>query len=185
MDIKEQIAAIGAIGYFHQKEMGDALMPIRASLRVLDVMAEAGLPVEQPELIITAWQNAQNSAGAEAKHVRFQEFIHLYSEWFLTHVGVSPRIDSRAGKAMNQLIDYLIRNCKAQNEDGAFAALTFILEHWGKLSPFIAKQTSVYQINKNIEEILTQLRNGNTKQERNASATASVRDRIRRNAKRG
>lgn len=167
------------MGYWHQADMGDAVPYIRASLRTLQELEAAGLPIDEPATIIAAWESAQKGAGNATKWPKYQEFMRVYMEWFQGRAGVKPHITPAAGKNLNILIGHLASQSKSKDEDGAMAAFQFILTHWERLSPFIQKQVSLPQIVKNIDEILTQLRNGNTKQERSAATTSAVRAGIR------
>lgn len=186
MNLPEQIAWLSAQAYWHQDE--PVIEEVRQSLKLLRTLLDE-LPVTDIEQLKEAYALYQKrGSGAEAalkqpsgevmKYKKYQSFVDLYFTFCKSYIGVEPRMDARQGKAMNLIIEYLVSNSKKKTEDGALAAWEFILKNWLSLTPYIRNQTTCAQVLKNIQEILTQLRNGNTKQDRAAKATSSIRERF-------
>ncbi len=92
----------------------------------------------------------------------YTQYIAIYSD-FCEARGMKPRISAAEGKAMKEIIRYLDQYTN-QDEDGAVNAWSYVFQHWSELSPFIGRQINLLQINKNIVEIINQLKNGYDKQ---------------------
>jgi hypothetical protein len=90
------------------------------------------------------------------------EYVTAYFQFYENRMGLKPKYGGGDGKAMNEIAKYL---CEVSTGNDGLAAWQYILKNWNKLTPFIANQVSVLQINKNINEILSQLKNGTTKAE--------------------
>jgi len=153
--IEEQIAWIGKVQYwFQDREEADMLGEIKKSLKRLQKLEQRG--------------------GYE----KYKDFIRVYDEFCKGFIGVGAKIDGVQGRAMKMIIKYLIQQSKDHSEEGALAAWEYILKNWTKLSDFIQTQTSLAQINKNLQEILTQLRHAGKKT--NQGAAHSVKQRVAR-----
>jgi hypothetical protein len=109
----------------------------------------------------------------------FQPFMDMYCKWHQQQVGVGARITPREGKALKLIISYLRENSKKKDDQGALDAWSFILLHWDKLSAFLQKQVSLSQINRNIPEIIANIKQHATNQNRN-NTSAQIAERIAR-----
>lgn len=107
----------------------------------------------------------------------YQRFVELYFDFHLAVAGVKPMMDGRQGKALKEIMQYLGDNVKSENFT-AFDAWKWILSHWTQLSPFLQNQVTLSNIKKNLPEILMQLRNGATTQQKTKATTASAKERI-------
>jgi len=105
----------------------------------------------------------------DSKPERFQEFVGIYHQFCLDTIGVGAKMDASEGKALKSIIQYLIKQSTRQDTQGALDAWQYIFEHWGLLSPFLQSQKSLKQINKNLIEILSQIKNGHAKSKQQAS----------------
>jgi DNA-binding transcriptional MerR regulator len=181
MTYEEQIASVDSISYHHQPEMGEAAPHIRKSLRLLVLLRDAGVQLEDPAKLLEMYEAA--TKPQKQAYVQYQKFVDVYFEFCQSYINVDPVMDGRQGKAMREIIAYLINNCKAKDEAGALAAWLFILQKWENLTPYIRNQTTLAQIKKNLQEILTQLRNGNTKQEAGRRTSSAIRSRAKRSGK--
>ena len=87
----------------------------------------------------------------------YQRFVEAYFD-FRKKRGANPKMNPAAGKALKEIIRYLLRNEKVNNDpENALKAWRFILDRWSMLSEFIRSQVGLTQINKHIEEIIDQL----------------------------
>jgi len=155
MTLDEQIAWIGKIQYwFQDAEDAPSLAAVKSSLRRLQELEAGG-----------------GDAGPEPEQAgKYQDFIAAYDEFCCAFIGVGAKIDGAQGKAMKSIMAYLAKQNKAKDEEGALAAWKYILKNWGKLTEFIRNQTALVQVNKNLQEILTQLRHAGKASGKNAAA---------------
>lgn len=113
------------------------------------------------------------------KYEYYQDFVKSYHEWHLKVAGISPRMNAASGKAMKEIINYLMEQSKEKTEKGALAAWNFILLHWERVSPFLQQQKSLLHINKNLTEILDQIRNGHHKAQTGTNRLADIERELR------
>lgn len=173
------IAWMGKWQYFHQDDESAAhLEEIAKRLKVFQKLEEQGLSVDREDIV----KACELYGKSVKKHERYQEFVDAYFSWHKATQSVEPRLGAAQGKAMNEIITYLVKQSKGKDEEGALLAWQYILGNWKKLTLFIQNQTKLTQINKNLQEILTQLRNGTTKtaQKELANQNAAARIRARR-----
>jgi hypothetical protein len=167
MTTAEQIAWIGKFQYWFQgQEEHNALEQVKESLRRLGKLEESMRDTET---------QAQGDSKEETPKSQYKDFIAAYHSFCTTYIGVGPKLDGVQGKAMKQIIAYLVQESKGKDEDGALAAWSYILSNWGMLTEFLQKQTALVQINKNLQEILTQLRHAKSA---NTSAADAVKRRV-------
>lgn len=161
MTIPELIAWVGRWMYFHQDdpEAQAALDAIRKSLRRLEQY------------------DAEALAPQVKKFEKYQEFVTCYFEFHQATAGVSPRMNAAQGKAMNEIIAYLVKESATKDETGALLAWQYVLKNWTHLTPFLKNQVALIQINKNLIEILSQYRNGRDKRTEKARTSADLKRR--------
>lgn len=171
MTIEEQIAWIGSIQYWFQKTEGaENLTIIKDSLRRLKKLEAENARLER-EL-----EQAEKSATQKAE--LYSDFIEVYDQFCRAYIGVGAKLDGIQGKAMKNIIAYLTAQSKTKDEKGALAAWKFILAHWAQLTKFMQNQNSLVQINKNLQEILTQLRRGKDQQAAKQTTIEGTRQRV-------
>ncbi len=91
----------------------------------------------------------------------YKQFEAAYHEFCQSHTGMNGRMDGGQGKALNEIIAYLLANCRTRNEAGALASWQYLLSHWGDVTPFLAKQKTLVAINKYLVEMLEEVRKAN------------------------
>jgi len=90
----------------------------------------------------------------------YQEFVRIYFD-FRRNRGAEPKMSGAAGKALKEIIVYLMKMEKINGDvKKALEAWEYVLSRWNDLSDFVRQQVGLTMINKHIEEILEQLRNG-------------------------
>jgi len=100
----------------------------------------------------------------------------MYFEFHSATAGVGPRMDARQGKALKSIIAYLRSNSNRKDDEGAIQAWAFILKYWSSLSDFMQKQIALTSIERNISEIIMQLKQHATRNNRqNTSAQLAAR----------
>lgn len=174
MNIDQQLDFIGKFqSWCHEDADREALAAIRLALE--DYRRIMDLSNGDPSLFFSLPAPVPVALAEETS--RYQSFIKRYDTFCRWVSGAGAKMDGVQGKAMKAIIKYLIKESKASDEQGALDAWDYVLTNWAKLSPFIQTQISLVQINKNLAEILMQLRkNGKTASEQTA---ASVRASIR------
>lgn len=162
--------------WFQKQDDADCLQHVRNSLKRLEKLEAEYAQLES--------QLEKLQREGEQKWERYQQFIETYDQFCRAYIGAGAKLDGAQGKAMKNIITYLAKQAKTQDEEGALLAWKFILANWSKLTKFIQNQTSLIQINKNLPEILTQLRRGKDKQAAQQNTTQGTRQRIieRRNS---
>lgn len=127
------------------------------------------------QAIITTLQ-AADPRGVKFEH--YQVFVSVYMDFFRNQAGVDARMSPAEGVAMKRIITYLKRESNEQTEDGALSAWRYILTHWNRLDDFLQERKRLSQIDKNLTEIIDQLKN-NAKKSKQSAAKATASD-IRR-----
>lgn len=124
------------------------------------------------QAIITTLQAADPRG---VKFEQYQVFVSLYLDFFRGHVGADARLSPAEGVAMKRIITYLKREANEQTEDGALDAWRYILQHWNRLDDFLQERKRLAQIDKNLTEIIDQLKN-HAKKGKQSAAKATARD---------
>lgn len=161
LTIDQQIAHIGKLQYWC-KEADDqtALDAIKLTLKDYKRLIEEVAAEPAPE-----------------KPNMFPAFVKAYDTFCRIKTKAGAKMDGANGKALKTIIQFLTQEALQKDEAGALEAWKYILLNWDKLTPFIQNQVSLLQINKNLPEILMQLRrNGKTASEQTAN---NVRESIR------
>jgi hypothetical protein len=120
-------------------------------------------------------QQRRQKKEAEQEPV-YGVFLEMYFEFHSSTVGTGPRMDARQGKALKGIISYLRSNSKRSDDQGAIDAWAFILKYWSSLSDFMQKQITLTSIERNISEIIMQIKQHATRNNRqNTSAQLAAR----------
>ena len=90
----------------------------------------------------------------------YKQYISLYVDFFQGITGTKPAISAASGKSLKRIAKHLQEASHRGDEQGAIDGWHYILANWKKLSPFLQQQTGILQIEKNLNEIFTQLKNG-------------------------
>lgn len=98
----------------------------------------------------------------------YKKMVDVYFEWFKGLNGVPPKFGSAEGSAMKQIINYFKIIFKESNNEGDEAEevlkmFQFIFLNWSKLDQFTQKRTKLLNINGDLQNIITQLKNGSKK----------------------
>lgn len=89
----------------------------------------------------------------------FSQMIDEYFIFFEKQTDLPPRINAVEGKSLKDIIKHLQSICTDDVE--VMTVWKTIFLNWHKVEPFYAKQMQLKQINSNISNILTQVKNGN------------------------
>lgn len=93
----------------------------------------------------------------------YKQAIAAYDTFLREQIGTGLKMNAGQGKALKDILKYLEKESKDPSPAGVLASWEFILAKWNMQSEFIGKQVNLTQINKNLLEILSNIRNGNTK----------------------
>lgn len=85
---------------------------------------------------------------------RYKKFISEFSKGEITE----PRIDNYEKRALHNIMEYLKNNHKDKTFEGALESMNKIFENWELIEPFLQKQTKLEQINRNISNIILQIK---------------------------
>jgi len=176
-ELETLLGHIGAAAYWEKdKEKGEALAKVRRTMNNFHKQIE-----ELEKELEQTREQVSSILGAKKKYPSYQKFIQLYFGFCKTFIGINPRMSPAQGKAMNDIIEYLVEQSKDKSEEGAILAWQYILnrKNWTRLTKYLQNQTTLIQINKNLQEILTQMRNGSTKASTNKNASSAIKNRIR------
>lgn len=124
------------------------------------------LPILREIEIDVVKQNlgVKSAADIAPKFARYQDFVARYFKFYDELGQGKPRMGKAQGKAMNDIIRYLMSLENAANsEDKAFNGWAYILTNWKVLPEFLQRQITLPQINKYIEEITYHFKNATKK----------------------
>lgn len=125
--------------------------------------------------------SSKNTVKNEANGL-YQKTIEQYDIFCNNKIGMGAKIDGLQGKSMKQIIEYLKTqvlkkqgDLQGENLDTeVLNAWSFILANWDLLDAFHAQQVKLNQINSNLPNILTQIRNGKQKSRNQKFARTST-----------
>lgn len=81
--------------------------------------------------------------------------------------GLTPKITGAEGKALKEIINHF--NKMSATEDEAYSVWCIMLNKWDNLEDFYKKQTSLKQINSNLNTLLIQIKNGKSSNNKTSS----------------
>jgi hypothetical protein len=101
----------------------------------------------------------------------YKEMISEYDHFCQSRIGMGAKMDALQGKSMKLIISYLQSQVvkkqgelpKEQLDIETLNAWRFILSEWSSVSDFYGQQIKLNQINSNLPNILTQIRNSKKK----------------------
>ena len=98
----------------------------------------------------------------DSKNIYYKPMIAIYDSFCLKEFDAPCKINGMEGKAMKQIIDYLIKVSlsKGMEAENCMISFEYILNNWQSLDDFTRKQIKLSQINSNITNIINQLKNG-------------------------
>jgi len=93
--------------------------------------------------------------------------LEVYNEFCLTRTGVGAKLDALQGKSMTSICSFLKTQVKAKNSDltddeieqNVILSWQIILDNWVNISEFYQNQVKLNQINSNLPNILSELKN--------------------------
>lgn len=111
----------------------------------------------------------------------YKEMVSGYDDFCQVRIGMGAKMDALQGKSMKLIISYLQSQVvkkqgklsKEQLDIETLNAWNFILSEWSSVSDFYGQQIKLNQINSNLPNILTQIRNSKKKQ-RNEKFASTV-----------
>lgn len=137
-------------------------------------------PPPAPEQPKKKTETKKPAADGEAKQQGiFQRFTATYDAFFKKLNGVPAQYGKASGAATNSLVAYFrkiakdraLKDC-APNDPGeayidekAHEGWEYVLNNWDKLDGFLQTKTRLIDINSNIQNIITQLKNGHSKKQ--------------------
>ncbi len=100
----------------------------------------------------------------------YSQMVAIYDDFCLREMGMGAKIDGLQGKSLKSIIEYLegqVQKKQGQIErellnEEILKAWSFILNHWQNLGSFYKSQIKLNQINSNLPNILTHLKNANS-----------------------
>jgi hypothetical protein len=118
------------------------------------------------------------TAPEEKQQGVYRRFTDAYDVFFKKLNGVPAQYGKASGAATNSLVAYFRKIAKdratkdAINEpsetyidDKAHEGWVYVLNNWGRLDGFLQTKTRLIDINSNIQNIITQLKNGHSKKQ--------------------
>lgn len=116
------------------------------------------------------------SEGMKEPAGLYPRFMAVYDKWFKGfHDGVPPKLDGAQGTAAKSLIQYFTRivNERAKKDGKIYdtvgieykvlEAWQYVLSNWHLLDTFLQKKTKLTDLSSNAQNIITQIKNGNSK----------------------
>lgn len=113
--------------------------------------------------------------ASEGKGTLYSKFMEVYFSWYHIYSnGLKPKITSTEGQALKQTIAYL--NDISATEEEALSVWKQIFTYWDRLDEFYQGQIQLRQINSNLNTVLMQIKNGNTKTKQQKTANNNADD---------
>lgn len=103
-----------------------------------------------------------------ADNALYNKCMGLYRNFHQQQIGLAPNLIGKAAKtssnAMRDIINYLRANSKTKDDDGVMKSWEYLLGKWSTLSEFHRRQVALPDIQRNLSNILYELKNGANKQ---------------------
>ncbi len=101
-------------------------------------------------------------SNTDSKNKYYKDMLAIYDSFCLKQFDAPCKINGMEGKALKQIISYLIKvsTNKGMPEDNCKISFQYIFSNWDSLDDFTRKQVKLSQINSNITNIINQLKNG-------------------------
>lgn len=101
----------------------------------------------------------------------YKQMVLVYDDFCNDRIGLGAKMDALQGKSMKQIITYLQSQIskkqgnlpESELNTETLNAWKFILSQWSIVGDFYGQQIKLNQINSNLPNILTQIRNSNKK----------------------
>lgn len=136
-------------------------------------------PEEKPPAPEQPKKEKKKAAAPNDKELTiFQRFTASYDAFFRKLNGVPPQYGKASGAATNSLVAYFKKIAKDRAtkdqvndpgesyiDDKAHEGWEYVLDHWDRLDGFLQTKTRLIDINSNIPNIITQLKNGHSKKQ--------------------
>lgn len=87
----------------------------------------------------------------------YKRMMDYYFKWYKEAEDVPPRVNAAEGKALKEIIKYLL-GLTDSDEERAFEGWIYILKGWPRLDDFYQKQKDLKQINSNINALIRQIK---------------------------
>lgn len=113
---------------------------------------------------------------------KWREWLGTYTKWYKQYSGgIAPRTAPGDMKALKAIATYLIE-INAGDQAKALIGFNSLLTNWNRLTPFMQKQVGLTSINKNLTEIIEQVRTHGQRSDHNEahSIAEELRNRGRR-----
>ena len=106
--------------------------------------------------------NKTTDTNTNTKNIYYKDMVAIYDSFCLEFLDVPARINGVEGKALKEIIKYLINIAKKKGveENTCLDSFSYIFNHWGMLDDFTRKQVKLSQINSNLPNIINQIKNG-------------------------
>jgi hypothetical protein len=88
---------------------------------------------------------------------KWREWLATYTKWHKQYNGLAPRTSPGDMKALKSIATYLIE-VNNGNQEQALIGFNSLLTNWNRLTPFLQKQIGLTSINKNLVEVIEQIR---------------------------
>lgn len=118
--------------------------------------------LEEQSIILNILESLKNYQVliSGAGNDEYKQFVAVYIDFYQSLTGAIPKITGAQGNALKRLMKHFRINTENKTHEEALANWKGILASWDKLSPFIRQQVSISNIEKHINEIVTQLHKG-------------------------
>lgn len=121
-------------------------------------------------------EEAEGEPEGKKRVAHYADCISLYNKFCLDKLNVPAKMDGQQGNAMKSIIAYLEKIPSVKNEEfTVLEVFEFILNNWGKLNDYLKKKIKLSDINSNLPNILTEIKNPTTNNVKRAS-TNTVED---------
>ena len=135
-----------------QNEDGDFLVLEKKEASTEMISVDAQNPKQKPKPKIPLSPLAPPSP-------LYAECIAAYNSFIIEQTGVPAKIDGQQGKAMKSIIQYLKTASTNKEDEGVLNSFKFILAYKDKWDPFHQRQLTLSQINSNLINILSSIKN--------------------------
>lgn len=130
----------------------------------LEIIENSNKALKNKSLYLTLRKILKNNFGGGAEFQKgHEQFKEVYKKWYFELVGEKPKISKNANAASIELFKHLIDASVAKTEEAAIKNFEYILSNWDKVEEFLRRQTDITQINRNINNIRNQIKNGASK----------------------
>lgn len=126
----------------------------------LEIIENSRTVKSRKNLYLTLKKILKNNFGGGKEFQRdLKAFKQVYIDFMVKRNKVEPKLSKTSNSVFIELFEYFKKISNTKDTEGAIKSFKFIFENWNKLDSFLSQKVEIENINRNINEITTKIKN--------------------------